>query len=159
LQVLVDEHAPTAHLLRVLEICGGAGVQIWKFAFVPVRRGRPGSPLSFALPRDVEIGSTTERSNGSMDLIVRPLTPPDAANRVLEFEAGYVQSLDGTQSSEKLTTTRIEQLRSFLTAAPKARRVALDARTGTIYCDVVLVLDTLIDAGFTEIVFIGQQRR
>jgi biopolymer transport protein ExbD len=69
-----------------------------------------------------------------------------ADDRIVEYQVSAAKTTDLKKLQERLKV--IHQ------SDPK-RPATIDARKGTVYADVVKVLDAAIDAGFQEITFVG----
>lgn len=67
-------------------------------------------------------------------------------SRVIEYSVGPVKTRDLAELERRLKTLR---------AKDPERPATIDARAGTVYGDVVPVLDVAIAAGFEEITFMG----
>jgi beta-lactamase regulating signal transducer with metallopeptidase domain len=176
LEIRIDQGATHSLLQRVLQACAATQVLIWKFALVPVQDGVAGKPVSFALPHDTADRAPNAESE-PLEVGIRVLTPaPDgdppstaeSSFRVLEYSASYVTAIlmdEGgrrTPVRESCVTARRDTLAGFLQqayAVSPRRRVVIDAQPGALYTDVVAVLKVVVDAGFTDISFVGLRQR
>jgi len=167
LELRIDEEAPHSLLQRVLQTCGMRDVQIWKLELVPVQDGHRGAALRFALPRDVGVSDTPlEREPGPLEISARVLSAGDP--RMLEYVAGYTVAVTCDDQGrdvpirESRTTTELAALATFLkqvNARMPRRRVLIDAQPGTLYADMTALLDVVVEAGFTDISFVGPRQR
>lgn len=122
--------------------------------------------LSAYLPKDVGVNSSEAEPIEKVEIVLRvveegtkidPLTKQPwkgergrrfiyGPDRVIEYSVGPRRTKDIEELKQ-----RLKQLHD----ADEKRPATIDARKGTVYEDVVKVLDAAIDAGFQEITFVG----
>jgi beta-lactamase regulating signal transducer with metallopeptidase domain len=167
LEIVCTEDTPYGHVLRVMQQCGQHDVLIADISL----RGL-GARYEVPLPTDVGVFAGTLpvgidlRLDAGTDGGARTLTysmqvGPSAAFPVEEeeVEQGVADEASGEPAAEPLRTGDLAVLRAALAeqhAAHPDARVAVDARPGTVYDDVIALLDAVILAGFTDIVFVGR---
>ena len=124
--------------------------------------------LSAYLPKDVGVNQTQAEPIEKVAIILRPknegtkLNPEDRSlyndpsgkrrfiygeDRVMEFSVGSTKTTDLSEIGDRLAKI----FRDRDDEAP----ATIDARPGTVYGDVVPLLDAAVDAGFTDITFVG----
>ena len=73
-------------------------------------------------------------------------------------DTGTVREPDSARTSRPFDTTNVKNVKRALdgiAAKDPRQRITIDPRTGIVYQDVVVLLDAVIDAGFTNVVFVG----
>ena len=76
------------------------------------------------------------------------------ADRTLEYRVGPFRTGSPAQLRERLEELFAEDVRHHPDPADR-REVSLEPGEGTVYADVVAVLDAVIEAGFTGLTFVG----
>ncbi len=115
--------------------------------------------LDAALPKDMGINTGKIEEIEKVDIVLlvanpgRKVPDPETRGRHEVYEGRVIRYEVGAQSF-----TDPARLKRFLAKFDKDETpVTLDARKGTIYEDVVKVLDVVIDLGFKKITFAGSQ--
>lgn len=122
--------------------------------------------LAAYLPKDVGVNTSDAEEIEKVEIrikVVKAGTLYDATGRVPydpaihgRFSFGADRSLTYAVGPRKMTS--IADLETRLTQLHKAaddRPATIDSRPGTVYADVVAVLDAALNAGFTQITFVG----
>ena len=159
LRIVVEAGARYHYVQKVMEQCGARDVQLWKIAL----EGAESLGEAFAVPLPVD-GAVSEYLDAeTFELTIR-VGEKDGERR-LTYESTVVprgpteEVEESTASPYSLTFSpgleALEQrLKVAYTGNPKLS-LTIDARKGTIYADVVAVLDIAIGIGFEQIVFVG----
>ena len=149
LRIVVAEGTPYRHVKKVLEQCGTKDVLIWNVDLAGAADGMELDDVyPVPLPRDV--GVTAGVGHPRVEVRIEVQSTADGQRSVhYRMAAGRV---------EQLASADLGALRSGLDelhAAGHERPLQIDARPGVLYGDVVAVLDEVIAAGFTDVVFVG----
>lgn len=124
--------------------------------------------LAAYLPKDVGVNTTQAEPIPKVEIMLRVVQPGTkydprgprygewkgvpgtrysyGDDRVIQYSIGPRKTNDLGEVQKRLKALHEED--------PK-RPATIDARPGTIYADVVKVLDAAMDAGFTEVTFVG----
>ena len=172
LSIECEEGTPSRYVLQVMQTCGTQDVAIADIRFssggqqypvpLPTDMGPPGEApvLQINLVLSVE-GAGENRE------VVYAVGPVEKRAWLVEEEEIEEESPENRSSgdwdlraqSESSRTAGLADLRGtldeFYANSPDAK-IIVDARAGTLYGDVVALLDEVIGAGFTEIVFLGR---
>lgn len=120
--------------------------------------------LAAYLPKDVGVNTSEAEEIEKVEVLIK------VANEGNKLDARGEKPWSGEgrfvyDSSRRLTykigpktMTNVEDLQARLTQLHKAddeRPATIDSRPGTVYEDVVSVLDATLNAGFTQITFVG----
>ncbi len=161
--------APARSLLKAMEHCAIAG--IWRLRLTGEW---PGGKEGIAVPLPVDLdseivaaaeeGESDARARRAISVTLRV----HEAGRKLDAETGEPWDGEGRfvfddsrrieYTVGSLKTRHLDELRGRLETLEEqwpGARVLIDARQGTVYQDVVDVLDLLISAGFSSITFVG----
>jgi biopolymer transport protein ExbD len=126
--------------------------------------------LAAYLPKDVGVNTSEAEEIEKVEVIIKVITPgrkldaygkgdwdPTPVNGIQKrFSYGPGRRLSYDVGPRKMTD--VLELQSRLTQIHQAddeRPATIDSRPGTVYEDVVAVLDATLNAGFTQITFIG----
>ena len=166
LRIVVEEGARYSYVQRIMEQCGAYDVQLWNLAVSAAES--PGEV--YAVPLPVDVGLSTDANAETIELRIRAkqtdgdrrvtyatrVVPRGPIEEPLEEESladdffvggpGYqsVTDLDGLE----------QRLKEAHAENPKLT-VTIDARSGTVYADIVAVLDIVTGVGFEQVAFIG----
>ena len=164
-----DRNAPFKYVQKVLESCGRSDTLLWKTAFevsLPEDRG-PGL-LRCYLPRDVGVNTTDAEPKEKVEIRILVLDPgqrrraddPEQAwdgtgrfvyaGRELEYRMGPWKGRDLKGVARRLTT-----LYRHDAHGGGIRDVTIDARRGVLHGEVVAVIDAVLQAGYSEVTFVG----
>jgi len=124
--------------------------------------------LSAYLPKDVGVNTSEAEPKEKVEISVvllsegakvHPKTgaPWDGSSPRFEYKGRQVEYRVGPQKFADLT--KVRQRLEKLFQADEERPATIDARPGTVYSDVVQVLDATIQAGFTDITFTGSYQK
>jgi beta-lactamase regulating signal transducer with metallopeptidase domain/biopolymer transport protein ExbD len=150
LRIQATSKTPFTRILGVMEQCGARDVLIWRLRLDLVQPDGSHEITPYNLPRDVhgvaeEVDDT--RPAPTFTVEVRG----DALTVVLPTPMGV--TITPRPSLEQLPA----QIEALTGMYPDARFV-IDAYPGTVFAQVVAVLDALIDAGATDIAFVGRRK-
>ena len=127
--------------------------------------------LAAYLPKDVGVNTSEAEEIEKVEIVIKVVSPgrkldaygkadwdptPDANGNQKRFSFGADRRLSYGVGPRKMTD--VIELQSRLTQIHKAddeRPATIDSRPGTVYEDVVAVLDATLNAGFTQITFVG----
>ena len=124
--------------------------------------------LDAALPKDRGTATSKLEEIEKVDIIIEVANPgtlaPDIATRTTSFPEGRLKHYVGRQLRFKVGAQQFrsaDALSTFLDQFARTQEqrdetpVSIDPRKGTIYGDVVTVLDVVIEKGFKKIAFAG----
>ena len=159
--------------IRYCDPVPSEAIQIWKFSLVPVVDGKRGAPMPFALPHDLEqIPEAVEEGapapvSDRVELTLRVVEAgeDDGSGRRLEYDIAWSSpvTLDqGVPTSTAMKTragdlTKLGRVLQLAYEQDSRRAVVIDALPGSLYADVVALLDVVIATGFTDITFVGRR--
>jgi biopolymer transport protein ExbD len=106
----------------------------------------------------VEILMRVKVEGNKLDVNGKPYMDPTGEKRFVYDSTRQMEYSVGTKRTRELDElgTRLKKVyKDKLALGQDKIPATIDARPGTIYADVVKVLDKAIDAGFTDITFVG----
>lgn len=127
--------------------------------------------LAAYLPKDVGVNTSDAEEIEKVEIVVKVVSPgekldaygrgpwdptKDANGNYKRFSYGAGRKLSYGVGPRKMSD--VGELQTRLTQIYKAdseRPATIDSRPGTVYEDVVAVLDATLNAGFTQITFVG----
>ncbi|MCH2103440.1 MAG: biopolymer transporter ExbD [Planctomycetes bacterium] len=127
--------------------------------------------LAAYLPKDVGVNTSEAEEIEKVEIVVKVVSPGekldaygkgpwdpsrDANGNQKRFSYGPGRRLSYAVGPRKMTD--VSELQTRLAQIYKAdseRPATIDSRPGTVYEDVVAVLDATLNAGFTQITFVG----
>jgi len=127
--------------------------------------------LAAYLPKDVGVNTSEAEEIEKVEIVIKVVTPgeklnargdgpwdpvPDNKGRQKRFSFGPGRRLSYQVGPRKMTN--VAELQTRLTSLHEdddERPATIDSRPGTVYEDVVEVLDATLDAGFDQITFVG----
>lgn len=177
LSIHLGEGARATRLQNVLEMCASPEVQLWNVELVSSDGNRT---YRVPLPVDVGLAPLEEAEiieaeivfeepgppTGVLELVARLGETPSGEPRVRlslgkdDYEFPADRELDEAGRAERgAVLARLVELLKLQYADDPDLVVRIDPRPGIVYGDVVALMDAVIEAGFTNIVFVGSYER
>ena len=127
--------------------------------------------LAAYLPKDVGVNSSPAEPKEKVEIIIHVVAAGNKVNatgndegqpwagdyeRRFKITGRQLRYQVGPRKTDDLATVT-RWMREFFQKDPEAP-VTLDCRPGSVYGDMVPVLDATVDAGFTDITFVGEYK-
>lgn len=157
LEVRIETRTPHEQLLRVLELCGRGDVRLWKFSLVLETDGVAGTPLPYALPRDLP--GEPPRAPTEVRVRGRELDGERLRSVGYELRGGVGPSAEPGAFEPVATLDALAARLEALRSSPDERALVLDGLPGTRYAEILAVIDVVVAAGYTDIRFVGRRHR
>ncbi len=166
LRILVESGARYSYVQKIMAECGGYDVQIWKLAVAAAES--PGEFFEVPLPVDLHVDGDPGGETVELRIRVSDRTGESRVSYATRVKpGGFVEEQEEEESLaddffiggpafrsvEDLAGLEARLKEAF--DADPSRTVTIDARSGTVYTDVVEVLDLVTGIGYQQVVFIG----
>lgn len=166
LRIILETGARYSYVQKVMAECAAYDVQLWNLALAAAES--PGEVFAVPLPTDLGIGG----SDGGESIELRIRVKDAAGEHRVSYATriaprGLIEELEEEESiaddffvggpgfkPEADLEALAERLKKGFLDDP-TRTLTIDARQGTVYADVVAVLDIAIGVGFEQVVFVG----
>ena len=123
--------------------------------------------LSAYLPKDVGVNTSQAEFKEKVEIMIRVVEPGakvDPRDASLPWSGAGRFDFVGRKLTYQIglqKTTNLDELQKILRSLYQSdpeRKSAIDCRPGTVYADMVPVLDATVDAGFRDITFVGEYK-